>query len=136
MYGGGFDPQEAYDYGYGEQEAGEASAYYGGGFDPQEAYDYGYGEQEAGEGWGGFDPQEVYDYGYSNLCSKNSDCQSGELCLDGICTPRGEAIVIIRGVLDSRTCSYCRSQIGRTGSFDSMNLPPFHEHCRCSWSFI
>jgi hypothetical protein len=75
-------------------------------------------------------------------CVHDSDCGSGQVCVippgkeGGICTDVGSVSVLIEGIVDERTCGYCLSQIGTICSIDSANLPPFHKHCRCGWSYV
>ena len=117
------------------------------GFDPAEAYhlDYVEEEEEEEESFAGFDPQEVYDYGYvlkEGECFSDDDCPPGFVCsfssgLDkGTCIKRGEIGIRIRGLIDSKTCPHCLSMIGRTGTIDSLPLPPYHKHCRCSYDYL
>lgn len=75
-------------------------------------------------------------------CHSNSDCPSGFACVfspgaeEGTCIKIGEIGVRIVGVIDGVTCAYCMTQIGRTGALDSMPIPPFHKHCRCSLEYL
>jgi Cys-rich repeat protein len=75
-------------------------------------------------------------------CYQHSDCPLGQICSfeqgykRGVCISVKELPIAISGVLDDRTCPYCRSQIGKTGFLDMISLPPYHKHCRCSWRFI
>jgi hypothetical protein len=74
-------------------------------------------------------------------CSSDSDCPSGQMCVfspgaeAGTCLPTDQKVVI-RGVSDEKTCSFCQSQIGRVGTLDSIVLPPYHKYCRCWWEYI
>lgn len=50
----------------------------------------------------------------------------------GICVDRGEEVIRIQGIDDTKTCDYCRhmwTQVIRASS--GKGLPPYHEHCRC-----
>ena len=75
-------------------------------------------------------------------CLSNSDCPPEWVCVfsprteKGTCVKRGDIAVQIAGVIDERTCDYCRSQIGRVGSLASMDLPPYHKHCRCTVEYL
>lgn len=77
-----------------------------------------------------------------DICLSDRECAAGKICVSppgkehGICVPIGEISVVIAGILDSRTCDYCRSQIGKVGTLDSINLPPYHKHCRCFARYI
>ena len=143
----GFDPAEAYHLDYVEEEEEEEEEVSLAGFDPAEAYhlDYVEEEEEEEESFAGFDPQEVYDYGYvlkEGECFSDDDCPPGFVCsfssgLDkGTCIKRGEIGIRIRGEIDSKTCPHCLSMIGRTGTIDSLPLPPYHKHCRCSYDYL
>jgi len=71
-------------------------------------------------------------------CLSSSDCPPEWACVfsagseKGTCIRCGDIGVRIVGVIDSKTCAYCLSMIGRTGSLDSLLIPPYHKHCRCS----
>lgn len=73
-------------------------------------------------------------------CSLDSDCQPGQICVIpsgaevGTCLPDDQKVVI-RGVSDEKTCSFCASQIGRVGTLASIVLPPYHKYCRCWWEY-
>jgi hypothetical protein len=75
-------------------------------------------------------------------CRSNSDCLEGFVCVfspgadGGTCIPIGDIGVRIAGVIDDKTCPYCRALIGRTGALDSMPIPPFHKYCRCWLEYL
>lgn len=80
---------------------------------------------------------------HATRCYNNKHCPPGHICSfergdrrKGVCISVKELPIVISGVLDERTCSYCRSQIGKTGFLDMISLPPYHKHCRCSWRFL
>jgi hypothetical protein len=74
-------------------------------------------------------------------CLSNSDCPPGFACVfspggeEGTCILVNDIGVRIVGIIDSVTCPYCLSMIGRTGTLDSIPIPPFHKHCRCSLEY-
>lgn len=74
-------------------------------------------------------------------CLSNSDCPPGFACVfspgeeEGTCILVGDIGVRIVGVIDSKTCNYCKTMIGRTGTLDTIPIPPFHKHCRCSLEY-
>lgn len=77
------------------------------------------------------------------LRNSDSDCPPGQVCAyaspgaeAGKCVACEETTVVIHGILDEKTCSYCRSQIGAIRSIDSVNLPPFHKYCRCWVDYV
>ncbi len=75
-------------------------------------------------------------------CLSNIDCLPGSICVfpegaeNGICILRGEVGVRIVGVIDSKTCPLCLSLIGIKGTLDSLPIPPYHKHCRCSFEYL
>ena len=69
-------------------------------------------------------------------CRNHSDCQSGFYCVDENCVSTSEVSALITGIVDGKTCPFCRSMIGRIGSLDSISLPPYHKHCRCTVEYL
>lgn len=88
----------------------------------------------------------------SKSCEGNSDCPDGQICkgaegtrwvqdkwpfgslekrVKGICVDPDVVVVRIDGIEDEKTCDYCRSMIGRVGLASQLNLPPYHNKCRC-----
>jgi hypothetical protein len=74
-------------------------------------------------------------------CLSSSDCPPGFACVfspgkeEGTCILVNDIGVRIVGIIDSVTCPYCLSMIGRTGTLDTIPIPPFHKHCRCSLEY-
>jgi hypothetical protein len=112
---------------------GTDEVYWGGGFEKEEAEAFVEEKEAAGE-----DVIAPPEQG----CLSNIDCHPDFICVfpkgadKGTCIPRGEVGVRIVGTMDSKTCAFCLGMIGMTGNIDSLPLPPYHKHCRCSFEYL
>jgi len=124
------DPPDAFSV---VQVAGGKKVYRGGGFEKAEVEAFVEEKQAAGE---------VTIASIDPGCLSDIDCFPGFMCVfpqgseEGSCVPRGDVGVRIVGVIDSKTCPYCLSMIGITGTLDSVPIPPYHKHCRCSFEYL
>jgi hypothetical protein len=115
------------------QVEGGTEVYPGGGFEKEEVEAFIEEKKAAGEEV--IAPPE-------QGCLSNIDCLPDFICVfpkgseTGTCLPRGDVGVRIVGVIDSKTCPYCRGMIGTMGNIDSVPLPPYHKHCRCSFEYL
>lgn len=80
-------------------------------------------------------------------CLRDSDCPSGMICkgteflLDtslssgylrkGVCVSEAEQIILIKGIMDGKTCDYCKEMMKQAQWNKGCSLPPFHNRCRC-----
>jgi hypothetical protein len=87
--------------------------------------------------------------GPSVVCWGDWNCPDGQVCRgqyitwpadqfplglewgQGICVEADTRLIRIEGIDDEKTCEYCKNMWKKVGKEGEINLPPYHEHCRC-----